>query len=44
MLGCIDRSGNVFIYVVKDNPSTQTLKVFPIFQIYAVCIQFLLSI
>lgn len=44
MLACIDQSGNVYVYVIKEDISSQTIKAFPVFQINGVCIQFLISI
>lgn len=44
MLACIDRSGNVYVHVVKDDIVTQSLQAFPVFQINGVCIQFFISI
>lgn len=39
MLACIDQSGTVRIFVVRDEngPKTQQMKVYPVFQINGVC-------
>ncbi|VVC44130.1 WD40/YVTN repeat-like-containing domain,Enhancer of mRNA-decapping protein 4, WD40 repeat region,WD40- [Cinara cedri] len=33
MLACIDQSGNIYIYVVKEDVEMHTIKAFPVFQI-----------
>lgn len=38
MLACIDESGSVYVYVVKEDYSSQTLAVYPIFKINGVSI------
>lgn len=45
MLACIEQSGNVYVYVVKEEPyPSQKLKVISAFQINGVCILIFLII
>lgn len=37
MLACIDQSGTTYVYVIKEESSSQKIIVFPVFKINGVC-------
>lgn len=38
MLACIDQSGTVYVYLIKEDGMPRNLRIFPIFQIIGVSI------